>query len=65
MTRIGFVLDAGSTPAVSTIKKDLTRQEKRVILEKIKKLLPNITIFLITHRDKSLEFCDEVINFEK
>ncbi len=38
---------------------------ERAILKEIKKFLPNITIFLITHRDKSLEFCDEVINFEK
>jgi ATP-binding cassette subfamily C protein len=33
------------------------------ILENIKNLFPEITIILITHRDKSLEICDKVIRF--
>ena len=33
------------------------------ILKNIKSLFPEITIILITHRDKSLEICDKVIQF--
>ncbi len=36
--------------------------EKKILIN-IKNLFPDITIILISHRDKSLEICDEVIKF--
>ena len=33
------------------------------ILTSIRNFFPDITIILISHRDKSLEICDEVIKF--
>ena len=34
-----------------------------LILKNIKKLFPKLTIILVSHRDKSLEICDEVLRF--
>ena len=36
-----------------------------LILKNIKKLFPKLTIILVSHRDKSLEICDEVLRFWK
>ena len=38
-------------------------EKERKIIENIKKFFPNITIIFISHRDKSFEICDKVINF--
>ena len=36
---------------------------EKKILTSIRNFFPDITIILISHRDKSLEICDEVIKF--
>ncbi|MDA9647897.1 ATP-binding cassette domain-containing protein, partial [Candidatus Pelagibacter sp.] len=38
-------------------------EKEKKIIENIKKFFPNITIIFISHRDKSFEICDKVINF--
>lgn len=38
-------------------------EKEKKIVENIKKFFPNITIIFISHRDKSFEICDKVINF--
>ena len=39
-------------------------EKEKQILKNIKNLLPSITIILVSHRDKSLELCNEVLIFE-
>ena len=38
-------------------------EKEKKILKSIKESFPDITIIFISHRDKSLEICDKVINF--
>ena len=40
-------------------------EKEKQILKNIKNLLPDITLILVSHRDKSLELCNEVLLFEK
>ena len=40
-------------------------EKEKQILKNIKNLLPNITIIFVSHRDKSLELCNEVLFFDQ
>ena len=46
-------------------KKDKDIQTEDKILERIEKLKGSKTIIIVSHRENTLKFCDEIIKLEK